>query len=89
MTNNPFTHSKALVDCYRSLIFDDDAAELTLSLLDEFGTINVGGDPKSIYEFMQGHNPCIEKTYLSEIKNVNMPNNVTLNLDKLKGILKK
>ena len=37
MNNKPFPHPKALDDMYKSLIWDDEAADITLKLLDEKG----------------------------------------------------
>ena len=89
MTNKPFSHKKALFDSYRSILFDDEASEITLNLLDEFGVINVGGESKSLYEFVKSYKPDIEKNYLSDIKDVNMPSNLTMNTKKMKDVLEK
>ena len=89
MTNKPFPHKKALVDCYRSILFDEEASKITLNLLDEFGVINVGGESKSIYEFVKSYEPKIEKIYLNDIKDVDMPSNLTMNTKKMKDTLGK
>ena len=44
MNKRPFPHPKALVDMKKSLIYIDDAAKVVLQILDETGTINVGGN---------------------------------------------
>ena len=70
MNNKPFPHPKALIDVKKSLIFDDEAAEIVLKLVDETGVINVGGVSRSIYEFAKEHNSRIEKISLKEIRDV-------------------
>ena len=87
MNTKPFPHKKALVDMTKSLIFDDEAAKITLKLLDESGVINVGGESRSVYDFVKETNPDIEPMTLSEVSDVSMPKNSTLNVDKLKRII--
>jgi dTDP-4-dehydrorhamnose reductase len=87
MNNKPFPHKKALVDMKKSLIFDDTAAKITFKLLDESGIINVGGESKSVYDFVKGTNPNIEPIKLSEIDDVNMAKDCSINISKLKRII--
>jgi dTDP-4-dehydrorhamnose reductase len=87
MNNRPFSHKKALVDFKRSHIFDDEAAKITLRLLDENGIVNLGGESLSVYDFAKKYNPDVERTYLKDIKDVNLPPDTSMNTDKLKGIL--
>ena len=89
MNNRPFPHKKALADVKKSLIYDDEAAEITHKLLYEYGVINIGGKSQSIYEFAKEEHPDIEKIYLKDIKDVKMPKDSTLNLDKMKKLLAK
>jgi dTDP-4-dehydrorhamnose reductase len=88
MNENPFLHPKALVDCKKSLITIQEAAAITLKLLDEVGIINVGGEARSVYEFAKETNPEVEKLYMKDI-NVKLPKDSSMNVDKLKNILKK
>ena len=87
MNTKPFPHKKALVDMIKSLIFDDEAAKITLKLLDESGVINVGGKSQSVYDFVKETNPDIEPITLSEVSDVSMPKGSVLNIDKLKRIM--
>jgi dTDP-4-dehydrorhamnose reductase len=87
MNTKPFPHKKALVDMTKSLIFDDEAAKITLKLLHESGVINVGGKSRSVYDFVKETNPDIEPMTLSEVSDVSMPKSSTLNIDKLKRII--
>jgi len=87
MNNKPFDHPKALVDLRKSLIYDDKAAGITLQLLDKFGIINVGGIPRTVYDFVKETDDTIKPITLAEIDNLTMPNDVTMNIDKLHGFL--
>ena len=51
MNKYPFPHPKALVDMKKSLMYIDEAAVITLKLLDKKGTINIGGKSQSVYNF--------------------------------------
>ncbi len=88
MNENPFLHPKALVDCIKSLITIEEAAAITLKLLDEVGVINVGGERRSVYEFAKETNPEVEKLYMKDI-NVKLPKDSSMNINKLKKILNK
>ena len=62
-------------------------AKITFKLLDESGIINVGGESKSVYDFVKGTNPNIEPIKLSEIDDVNMAKDCSINISKLKRII--
>ena len=62
----------------------DTAANIIIKLIDKFGIINVGGDAMSPYEFAKKDNTNIEKIYLSDINDVNMGKDSSLNITKLK-----
>ena len=87
LCQKPFPHPKALVDVKKSYLFMDKAAKVILKLINKKGTINVGGNPLSPYEFIKKSNPNIKKIYLNEIKDVNMGVDVSMNIDKLNKIL--
>ena len=89
MLNKPILYPKALVDVKRSLLFDDDAAKITLKLLDESGVVNVGFKPQSIYKFAKEHNPNIGKTYLGEVKGLKLAKDTSLDVNKMMKLLKK
>ena len=86
MTTNPFPHPKALKDMKKSYMYTDDAAKITLKLLDETGIINVG-ESQSVYEFVKKENPDIGFNYLSEISDVNMATDCSMNTTKLKKVI--
>jgi len=87
MTNRPFCHPRALVDVKKSLLFDDEAAKITLSLLNEKGIINVGGKAQSIYDFVSSHNTTIGKISKSEVNDVEIAVDTSMNTEKMEGIL--
>jgi len=89
MMNKPILYPKALVDVERSLLFDDDAAKITLKLLDNFGIINIGFESKSIYEFTKEYNPNVGKISLNEVKDIKLSKNTSMNTDKMAKLLKK
>ena len=87
MNKRPFPHPKALADMKKSLMYIDEAAKVVLKLLDEEGTINVGGKSQSVYDFVSESNPNVERITLKEISDVNMAKDCSMNTDKLKKII--
>jgi len=87
MNKRPFPHPKALVDMKKSLMYIDDAAKVVLQLLDETGTINVGGKSQSVYDFVKETNSDVGKIYLKDIDDVNMAKDCSMNTDKLKRLI--
>jgi len=83
----PFPHPKALTDMRKSYMFMDDAAKVTLQLLDENGVINVGGKSQSVYDFVKETNPNIKPITLSEVSDVNMAEDCSMNTTKMKKII--
>ena len=87
MTPYPFSHKSALVDCHKSSIYIPDAAKICLEVLDEKGIINVGGNPQSIYDFAKELYPETGKISLSDISDVKIAKNCTVNTSRLRSIL--
>jgi len=83
MCEKPFPHSKALVDMIKSPIYVDEVAKIILQLIDESGVINVGGKAQSVFDFVREENPNIDKISLSEVGDVNMASNCSMNITKL------
>ena len=65
----------------------EDAAKITLRLLDEKGIINVGGKSQSVYDFVKNENPNIEPIYLKDISDVNMATDCSMNTTKMKKVI--
>ena len=87
MNKKPFPHPKALVDMKKSLMYIEDAAKVTLQLLDESGIINVGGKSQSVYEFVKEDKSDIKPIYLSEISDVNMATDCSMDTTKMKQVI--
>ena len=85
MTEKPFTYKKAFTDLKTNFMFHDDLIKLLPKLIDKKGIINVGGKPQSVYDFAKKHNPKIKKT--KSLKSLNLPQNQTMSLKKLKSII--
>ena len=83
----PFPHPKALVDMRKSYMFMEDAANVVLKLLNEKGTINVGGKSQSVYDFVKESNPNVEPITLSEISDVNMATDCSMDTTKMNKII--
>ena len=88
MTEKPFVHKKAFTNVKTNFIYHDEVANLLLKLLKNKGIINIGGKIQSIYNFAKKENYKIKKSFLKK-KNKNLiPMNATMNVSKLKKILK-
>ena len=87
MNKKPFPHSKALVDMKKSLMYIDEASEVVLKLLDEKGTINVGGKSQSVYDFVKETNSDVGEIYLDDIDDVNMATDCSMDTTKMKRLL--
>ena len=87
MNKKPFPHPKALKDMRKSLMYIEDAAKVTLKLLDEVGVINVGGKSQSVYDFVKGENVGVEPIYLKDISDVNMATDCSMDTTKMKKVI--
>jgi len=77
----PFRHKVAFDDVYRNSIIHKEVAKIILKLKDETGVINVGGEYKSVYEFVSQYQE-VDTASGSKIAP-----SLQLNIEKLKGIL--
>lgn len=82
----PFPYKKAYSNLYSNYIFHKDVAKLLPKLLNKNGIINIGGKSQSTYNFVKKYNKYIVK---AKINDKETPLKQTMNLDKLKKILKK
>ena len=87
MTEKPFVHKSAFADMKTNFIFHDDFIKIFEKILNKKGIINIGGPSKSVYQFAKQYNPNIKKIFLKK-KNLKMPINSSMNLSKLKKIIK-
>ena len=88
MTDYPFVHKKAISGAISSFIFNYKVAELIPHLLDQKGILNVGGKKRDIYDFAKKFsNKKIKSINYRKINN--FPKDSSINISKLKKILKK
>ena len=85
MCEKPFLHKSAYYDINTNFIFHEDVAGYLPKLLDQKGILNVGGKKQSIYNFAKKFNPKIKKSSGKHY----YPPNISMNISKLKKILKK
>ncbi len=88
MTEKPFVHKKAFYDFITNFIFHDDAAHLLYKIINKKGVINFGGKKQSVYLFGKKYNKKLKKISAKKIFGKNYPLNPSMNIDKLKKILK-
>ena len=89
MTERPFVHKKAYANVVSSFLYHDAVIKILFKVLNKKGVLNIGGKPKSIFNFAKKDNPLVKKIYLKKKTNIGVPINSSLNLSKLKKILKK
>jgi len=88
MTEKPFVHKKAFTNVKLNFIFHEEVAKMLNKVLDKKGIINIGGPPRSVYNFAKIYNPKVIKTKSKSGNKENFPLNPYMNLSKLKNIIK-
>ena len=88
MTEKPFVHKKAFGDFITNFIFHEDIAKNLLKLINKKGVINVGGKIQSVFSFVKKYNPKIKKISAKKILGNKYPLNPSMNINKLKKIIK-
>ena len=86
MTEKPFLYKKAFSNLKTNYMFHEDLVKMLPKLINKKGIINVGGKTQSVYSFAKSQNKTIKK--IKAKKNNLMPLNQTMNLTKLKKLLK-
>ena len=89
MAEKPFVHKKAFYDFSTNFIFHDEVAKILFKLINKKGIINLGGKAQTVYKFVKKFNPKIKKIYAKKILGPKYPLNPSMNIKKLKKILKK
>ncbi len=87
MTEKPFLHKKAFSNLKSNYMFHEDLVKILPKVINQKGIINIGGKSQSIYSFAKFQDKTIKK--IKAKKNSLMPLNQTMNLNKLKKVLKK
>jgi dTDP-4-dehydrorhamnose reductase len=88
MTEKPFVHKKAFGDFITNFIFHEDIAKNLLKLINKKGVINVVGKIQSVFSFVKKYNPKIKKISAKKILGNKYPLNPSMNINKLKKIIK-
>ena len=86
MTEKPFLYKKAFSNLKTNYMFHEDLVKMLPKLINRKGIINVGGKTQSVYSFAKFQDKSIKK--IKAKQNDLMPLNQTMNLTKLKKILK-
>ena len=86
MTEKPFVHKKGYSNLKSNFMFHEDLVKILPKLLNKKGIINVGGKSQSVYTFAKKYNSNVRKIIAK--KKINQPLNQTMNLAKLKKIIK-
>lgn len=86
MTEKPFLYKKAFSNLKTNYMFHEDLVKMLPKLINRKGIINVGGKTQSVYSFAKSQDKNIKK--IKAKKNNLMPLNQTMNLTKLKKLLK-
>tara|TARA_R110000868_G_scaffold323306_2_gene584261 strand:+ start:1134 stop:1841 length:708 start_codon:yes stop_codon:yes gene_type:complete len=84
MVEKPFPHEKAFTDIYKSSIWYSDAAKKTLELIEKkaVGVYNLGGERKSIFNFVKQEKNNILPLLKEQVKEITHTD-ISLNIDKL------
>ena len=88
MTEKPFVHKKAFYDFKTNFIFHEDVANILFKLIKYKGIINLGGKSQTVYKFAKKYNPKIKRVYAKKILGHNYPLNQSMNIGKLRKIIK-
>jgi dTDP-4-dehydrorhamnose reductase len=88
MTEKPFVHKSAFANVKSNFIFHEDVAKMLFKLINKKGIINVGGRKQSIYNFAKKNNSEVKKIYLKNKSKIEFPKNPSINIDKLKKIIR-
>jgi len=86
MTEKPFIHNTAFTNLKSNFMFQEDLIDILPKVIHEIGIINIGGKSQSIYNFARQHNKSVKKTKSNN--DSKLPLNQTMNLSKLKKLLK-
>ena len=89
MTEKPFVHKKAFANVKTSFLYHEDVVKILFKVLKEKGILNIGGKAQYIYNFAKKDNPNLKKSFLKNNSNHDIPINSSIDLTKLKKILKK
>ena len=88
MTEKPFVHKKAFGNVKTSFAYHDQVVKILFKVLNLKGIINVGGKSMYIYQFAKKDNKNVKKIFLKKNSNLGMPFDSSINISKLKNLVK-
>tara|TARA_B100000963_G_scaffold319060_1_gene300615 strand:- start:278 stop:676 length:399 start_codon:yes stop_codon:yes gene_type:complete len=88
MTERPFIHKYAFANMKTNFIFHDEFIKIFKKILNKKGVLNIGGPSMSVYNFAKKYNKKVKKRYLKKNSKIKLPMNTSMNLSKLKKLLK-
>ena len=88
MTEKPFLHKNAFANVKSSFMYHEDVAKILFKLLNKKGIINVGGKKQYIYDFAKKDNDKVRKSFLKRNAKIGMPFDSSMNIKKLRKIIK-
>jgi len=84
MCEKPFIHKYAFHDINSNFLFQEEVVKIIPKILDQKGVLNIGGNIQSIFSFAKKNNKSVKKKSGKKI----FPKNVSMNIEKLKNIMK-
>ena len=87
MTERPFVHKSAYANMITNFIFHEDIIPIIKKVMHKRGIINIGGPTKTLYSFAKKYNPNIKKIFIGKKNNL-MPKNSSMNLSKMRRLIK-
>ena len=88
MTEKPFVHKHAFKDQITNFMFHEEVVKIFPKLLNIKGVINLGGKSNSVFNFAKKYNKNIKPISSSKLLRKKIPLNHSMNLKKIKKILK-
>ena len=86
MTEKPFLHKKAYSNLKSNFMFHEDLVSILPRIINKKGVLNIGGKSQSVFSFAKKNNSKVKK--IKAKKNLSFPLNQTMNLSKLKKIIR-
>ena len=86
MTEKPFLHKKAYLNLKSNFMFHEELVKILPRIINQKGILNIGGKSQSVYSFAKKNNKKVKK--INAKKSPDLPLNQTMNLAKLKKIIK-
>ena len=75
-------------DVKTNFIYHDDIAKILFKLVNQKGILNLGGKTPSPFNFAKNYSLNLKKIYIKKKSKTNYPINCSMNLNKLRKIIK-